>query len=451
MITRCAFLTRLLFSFFLSALFVLNACSTIRIHTLPAPPPSAKLRVLVMALSEDPVLKGAKWNATKEEFDQNMSHFAGILLKSAGIYEVVPRAELEAALGGQKTVHEAYWWVRDNYALVRKLGKAVHAEYGVFICRTLVTAPEYKMIILNMDTAAAFETSFNFHLRTPIPEARVHIATMYQRLFMEAKHDLLKTAVRKGRLMPVKAERPELAVSTEPVERKGPVPGPVSEPLKPAPAPKAPRLTPPSASATAQVESDKIAKGPGPQPSAEQKESISIPAGKPLKSAPVPTLSTPTLPSPPIKARVDLDKIRPTPREKDRLVVYDFTTSENLHVVSLILTEALREELFQIGRHLLISRDNMVQIMQELQLQKSGVVDEAQMLKLGKWFAANEAVTGRLGIMGKTYILQVRRTDIQTMNTLGLGSAKCETGDEEKLLSSIPALARKIMGLKEGQ
>jgi hypothetical protein len=135
--------------------------------------------------------------------------------------------------------------------------------------------------------------------------------------------------------------------------------------------------------------------------------------------------------------------------DKTRLVVYDFDASERLQIVSLILTEALREELFILDRFRLVNRENMVQVLQELKLQQSGLVDEKQVVQLGKWLSANEAVTGRLTVLGSAYVLQAKRTDIKTLGTLGLGSLKCAAGQEDELLSGMPELARRLVGLKK--
>jgi hypothetical protein len=51
-------------------------------------------------------------------------------------------------------------------------------------------------------------------------------------------------------------------------------------------------------------------------------------------------------------------------------------------------------------------------------------------------------------MMGNSYVLQAKRTDIKTMGTLGLGTLRCSSGQEEELLSGIPVLARKLIGMK---
>ena len=136
-------------------------------------------------------------------------------------------------------------------------------------------------------------------------------------------------------------------------------------------------------------------------------------------------------------------------KDKTKLVVYDFDAVERLSVVALILTDALREELFRLGNFSLVNRENMMQVLQELKLQKSGLVDEKQIVKIGKWLAANESITGRIAVLGNSYILQAKRTDIETMTTLGFGTLKCTAGQEEALLIQLPELARRLVRLNE--
>ena len=130
--------------------------------------------------------------------------------------------------------------------------------------------------------------------------------------------------------------------------------------------------------------------------------------------------------------------------EAPRLVVYDFSAAENLQVVGLILTEALREALYHSGGFILVNRENILKIMEEYKLQQSGTVDETQAVKMGKWLAANEAVTGNLATLGKTSVLQVKRINIQTMGTMTMGSLQCPVGQEDDLLNQMPQLAQKL-------
>jgi len=128
----------------------------------------------------------------------------------------------------------------------------------------------------------------------------------------------------------------------------------------------------------------------------------------------------------------------------ERLVVYDLEAMDNLRPTALILSESLGEELFKFRRFSLVNRENLLQLMDELKFQQSGLVDEKQAVQLGKGMAANQVVTGRLGSLGASYILQAKRIDVQSLGTKALGSMKCKQGEEELLLEQMPALAKKL-------
>jgi len=131
-----------------------------------------------------------------------------------------------------------------------------------------------------------------------------------------------------------------------------------------------------------------------------------------------------------------------TPRMK--LVVYDLDADEQLRVVSLILAEALREELLQLGLFTLVNRENIVQVMEEHKLQQSGLVDEKQALQLGKWLAAQQAVAGRILLLGDSFVVQAMRMDLEKAETLRMASLQCPVSQQEKLLNDVSGLARKL-------
>ena len=124
--------------------------------------------------------------------------------------------------------------------------------------------------------------------------------------------------------------------------------------------------------------------------------------------------------------------------DRTRLIVYDFDAAADLHVAGLILSEALREELLQIGLFVLINREDMVKALEEHKLKMAGLVEEGGSAELGKWLMAGEIVTGKLARLGGASILQ-------TMSTRAVGSLKCSSGKEEELLDGMPDLARRLV------
>jgi hypothetical protein len=294
---------------------------------------------------------------------------------------------------------------------------------------------------------------------------------------------MLATAIRKGRLLPAEdikkppAKETKLSSAQPTLSQKAPVSPPLGKD-KGAPPVKKPSQKPVPSLSRPPEEAKASTSQPPIQPSLEPLSvSQALPPAKPSAVEAKPALPKEPLPSDTLTDQPKvIAKISPPPpsdlssgdkrrdfekklekelqdkapvTDKTRLVVYDFDASERLQVVSLILTEALREELFILGRFRLVNRENMMQVLQELKLQQSGLVDEKQVVQLGKWLSASEAVTGRLAVLGTAYVLQAKRTDIKTLGTLGLGSLKCAEGQEDELLSGMPELARRLVGLKK--
>jgi hypothetical protein len=94
----------------------------------------------------------------------------------------------------------------------------------------------------------------------------------------------------------------------------------------------------------------------------------------------------------------------------------------------------------------MINRADINQALQEFKLQQSGLSDDQQALQIGKWLIANRTISGSLGVIGSSLILQSRMTDLQTMKTISHGSIRTGIGKEEELLDLIPVLAIKLCG-----
>lgn len=137
-------------------------------------------------------------------------------------------------------------------------------------------------------------------------------------------------------------------------------------------------------------------------------------------------------------------------RGAKRLIVYDFaTTAEYYQPVALLLSEALREEIHSRGAYNLVNRENLQQLMNEMKFQQSGLVDTAQVVQLGKGAGAQEIVTGNLGALGQTVLLQSKRTDIQSMLNLAFASLKSESGKEDLLLARLAEMVDKLLAQRK--
>ena len=168
---------------------------------------------------------------------------------------------------------------------------------------------------------------------------------------------------------------------------------------------------------------------------------------RPLVSpAPAPPKEPPALSS--MAREVDIAKAleaETAAKGRMRLAVYDLDSSKHLKIVALILSEALREELFRLGNIVLVNRENINQVVQEFKLGQTGLIDEKQAVRAGKALAVSQIIIGRLASIGKSSLLQVKRIDTETHSTLAISSLKCKQGEEEVLLDRMEELAGKLV------
>jgi len=412
----------------LLSVFILTSCAGIRLKTIPPPSPTAKLRVYVL-----PLTGHGKWDNPHEEFVDKTIRRVEKFLNKTGIYEVAAKSDVQAVLGDHSP---AKWEIeRNGWAFARDIGKALHADYVIIIERvnerSSLAGNDFFFIIkiLNTETGKVFE-AWSMTDRADRSERdrqnRIVMAT-YRDAFFSARHDMLETAIKKSEsrslqnknIVPVQAPAEAPAADEEKPQIKTPVPGKTE---------------------SAARQDKKVA-------------AIRSPAGITAKAEPKPKVGTSEAKQPGEEAFKVEDK-SPVMLEEAvlsggaRLVIYDLESPENIKTVALILTEVLREELFRLKRFTLVNRETLQQILGEMTLQQAGLIDEKQAVKTGKGLAASQVVTGKLGMLGKTYILQAKRIDVETFATLGFASTKFVQGQEEDVLSRLPGLAKSLAGLQ---
>jgi len=361
----------LVLAVFLLALFA-AACAEVHLNTIPAPSPSAKLRIFVQPISSPAV----QWKSSHQQFAKIQFQVTQRFLERTGMYEVVAEEEIKAVLGKQ-WYSEKDWaarWARKDWQLARQVGKAVHAEYAMIVERFGRERTFYwDMMLMNIETGKKFRISVSLPRGDREDFIKIQRVS-YREIFRDAKNDMITTAIRKSRRM----------------------------------------------------------------------------AGLPPTKTPTMDIKPAPIPPGPLKAReLDLEKelrAETLAEGRTRLAIYDFEAPEPFKTVALILSEALREELFRLGNFTLVNRENIVQVMNEMGLQQSGLVDEKQAVQAGKGMAARQIIMGKFGVLGNTSVLQAKRVDVETQGTLALSSLKCELGKEEEMLVRLPDLARKLVG-----
>ena len=473
-----------IFSFALLLIFAAG-CAEVRLNTIPAPPPTAKLRVFMQVLTSPPD-PGWSWKMPHQVFEQNVLRGTAEMLQRTGIYEVVTQEDVKAVLGGGALSRVD--WARKNWALAKQAGQALHAQYMVLVERSAVRGIIYwEMVLINTETEKKFRVLGRMGLR-PYYDMKDYeniFRIFGQELFDIAKNDALATAIRKGRLaapqfFTVRSSMPE--ESTAPIPAKVPPTPPILPPpsAKTAPAPLRPSSTVAKSAAVekppATAKPEPSQAPPAPSPAAPKPAPVEKPlvakaervkeAPPVVKPAPVPAVpkTTETIPvRPAVPPLPRLEEKPSAPQEITRevkieevlsaeaiakggtnLAVYDLDTIEPYRVIALILSEALRQELFKLGLFQMVNRENIVKVLEELALQQTGLVDEKEAARAGKGLAAQQIVLGRYGILGKNSVVQAKRVDVETQGTLGLGTLRCDLGREDELLEHMTELAREI-------
>jgi hypothetical protein len=406
------------------SLFFLFACAKIQLTAIPEPPPTAKLRVYVLALTGH-----GNWITPHTEFAAATTRIVGQHLKETGIYEVVSNEDVRAVLGNQDL---ARWQMASgDWATARAIGKALHADYVMIIERNIGGATgghdfTVDNVLINTETGKKYGSWYLLSRVTARDREKTIrlVRATHHNIFRSAKKDMLATAIKKGK----RAAQQPLGAAT-----------PASTP-RPAPTAQQKSVLPPA-----------LARKSIPEPVQKKPEQPGpMAVQEPTASAPMrhPTEAQPAKPAWMQEVRLEETSTRQTSGAKGaKLVVYDLESPEHFRPAALILTEALREELFVLRKFVLVNRENLQRVLEEMALQQTGLIDEKQAVKTGKGLAANQVVTGRLGLLGKTYVLQAKRIDVETLATLGLTSTKFQQGEEDEVLSRMPDLARKLSGL----
>jgi hypothetical protein len=458
-----------------AAIFLISSCAGRELKAIPSSPPTAKLRIYVEAISAPfPYPTGAgAWDSFHKEFAARQISGIGRFLDMTGIYEVIDDKDVKTVLGEQTP---SYIEMRqNNWRLAKEIGKALFAEYIFVIERRmektgLGTSLDYYLTIdlININSEKVFEASTRIDAfdRSNNYTMSLLIRELYRTVFMKAKSDMLGTAIRKSEKMqlpdvPVTAPEPKIVeAAPKPEEPKIVITHPETKPQVTSKAPDKP-VTAPEQKIIAAVPKPetKITPPPpeikhqvtpitpdAPVTAPESKIIVSAPKPEPKTAPPIPEMKL-TMPEPKHIPDTVYEKSQPKDSDMNRLVIYDLDAPEQYRPVALILTEVLREELFQLNRFVLVNRENILDILHEMKIQQSGLTDEKLAVKAGKGLAANQMVTGKLGILGQTYLLQAKRTDVESFATLGMASARFKKGQEEDVLSKLPALAKDLTGM----
>lgn len=374
---------------------LLAGCASVKLGSISRPVETSRLRVVVVPVSDQ--LSRGKWGKSSEEFASSLYRTTSKLLARRGYYEVVPEVEVKEVLG--EYIPDHWRLTRNDAELTRQIGAALYADYVLLAERGTLGEPHYyfEVTLINIDSGQRFSVRIN-NIRErggkKLPDGTGKQAL--RELFRDAKGDLLATALHKTR-------------------------GEKSREIEQRPVPE-------------EVERSERERQTGIQ--TDLKKPVSV------DTAPVSSRNV---------EYVDAEKDEGQQSSgAKRLIVNDLaTTSEAYRPAALILSEALREEIQKHGDYNLLNRENIQQLFDEMKFQQSGLVDSAQAVQLGKSAGAQEIVTGNLGALGRTVVMQSKRTELETMINLSQASLKSEAGQEDQLLLGLVDMVEQLLQNKK--
>lgn len=113
------------------------------------------------------------------------------------------------------------------------------------------------------------------------------------------------------------------------------------------------------------------------------------------------------------------------------------------------ISNRLRHELTQTGAFEMMERERMQDLLKEHRLQQSGVCNtNACIVEVGQKIGVEKMVAGNVGLVGKTYTLNVRLIDVET-GKVDRSVVEDYTGSVDKLLTEV--VARVAQGLAYGR
>ncbi|MCX5858710.1 MAG: PEGA domain-containing protein, partial [Proteobacteria bacterium] len=127
------------------------------------------------------------------------------------------------------------------------------------------------------------------------------------------------------------------------------------------------------------------------------------------------------------------------------LAVLDLDLSSGIpQEVKVSLSDILREQLWKTGRFRVVDRNNMERIMKEQGFQLSDCTSKECAVKVGQLLGVEEMVTGNVTLLGKTYIISVQMTRVETGEIEKMASDRCPGCEIDQLIGSIDKVSASL-------
>ena len=116
-----------------------------------------------------------------------------------------------------------------------------------------------------------------------------------------------------------------------------------------------------------------------------------------------------------------------------------------------ILTDRLRNELFQTGKYRVIEREMMGEIMDEQGFQLSECTSTECMVEIGQLLGVDQMIGGSVSKFGSMYSVAVRLISVETGEYLGTATYDHEGRMEDLLKIGMRIVANQLSGFEKGQ
>ncbi|MEW6358694.1 MAG: CsgG/HfaB family protein [Planctomycetota bacterium] len=132
---------------------------------------------------------------------------------------------------------------------------------------------------------------------------------------------------------------------------------------------------------------------------------------------------------------------------KIKIAVLDLGAQGVTPVTAQVLSESLRTTLFNSGRFRVMNREDVDKVLKEKAFEQTGEfanTSSDQIAKMGSALGVEKMVTGSIGLLGRTYAVNLRMVDVASHENERIVSERYN-GPEDGLFQTIEAAARKLV------
>jgi TolB-like protein len=130
--------------------------------------------------------------------------------------------------------------------------------------------------------------------------------------------------------------------------------------------------------------------------------------------------------------------------QKINIAVNELQSSGIESSAAMLISDRLRNELFNTSLFNVLERAEMEQILKEQGFQQSGCTSDACVVQAGQLLGVQLMIAGTVGKIGQTYTISVRAIDIQTGKIVHTANADCKCDIDDVLSKSTSLIAQKL-------